>query len=303
MDIYINNEKIDFSLENEKYLYEVVSGLKAWAEQDGFQLQHISYDDNEYSFDSEDSANTPVESVSVLKVTAKSRFEVHQDNLQLLNQFVSLFLKSLESGNIKLIRDLCSEAPAVTPLIAAFLEEPQNAEGTVSASLLNNIKSLDPENINAADPHYSQLLQQLTGLKIIINERISELGDPVGELSKTVKALKTTGEELNDISVLLQTGKDREALGSVIKFSELNQKTLRLYPILKNEGFIDIEQLQIEEMSFSGFYNDFNEILNELLEAFTANDSVLIGDLLEYEVAPRLEKLIAVLENVLKENQ
>ena len=39
------------------------------------------------------------------------------------------------------------------------------------------------------------------------------------------------------------------------------------------------------------FFSDLNRILTELIEAFEAKDSVLIGDLLEYEVTPRLEGL------------
>ena len=46
------------------------------------------------------------------------------------------------------------------------------------------------------------------------------------------------------------------------------------------------------------FYRDLNRILTELLEAFHANDSVLIGDLMEYEIAPRLEQLRTFLQEV-----
>ena len=39
-----------------------------------------------------------------------------------------------------------------------------------------------------------------------------------------------------------------------------------------------------------------NGVLRDLLAAFNAKDSILIGDLLEYEVAPRLGKLLPLLE-------
>ena len=135
-------------------------------------------------------------------------------------------------------------------------------------------------------------------MKIILKERISELSDPLGELIKTTKALKLSQAEINDISVMLQTGKDREALNSIIKFSELSQKTVRLYPLLKNAEIFDFEEILINDIKLSEYYNDLNEILSELIEAFTANDSVLIGDLLEYEVAPRLESLIGAFERI-----
>jgi len=39
-------------------------------------------------------------------------------------------------------------------------------------------------------------------------------------------------------------------------------------------------------------------VLSELLEAFDARDSVLIGDLMEYEIAPRLERLRSILQEL-----
>ena len=46
------------------------------------------------------------------------------------------------------------------------------------------------------------------------------------------------------------------------------------------------------------FKEELNKILKELLEAFAAKDSVLIGDLMEYEIAPRLEQLRAFLQEL-----
>ena len=304
----INNKKIDFKLENEVLLQEVVAGLFSWAESESVHILEIKYDDNNYIPESEDCRNYPVENIKILDISVKKIAEIHQDNLQLLHQYTSLFLKSIEGANIKLIQDLKKEAEPICRLLADFLEEhnfnPEDKNSdTISGHLLSNIKALDPSNIDQDAALLNLIVQQLTGLNIILNERISELADPVGELKKTVSALKSSFDEINDISVLLQSGKDREALSRIIKFSELSQKTLRLYPILKMSGIYDINTIVIEDTPISDYYIDLNGILNELIEAFSANDSVLIGDLLEYEVSPRLKSLINVLENIVKEQQ
>ena len=301
MDIFINEEKIDFKLENETTLHEVIKGLNSWAQEDGFHIQNIYFDEKEY-FESENGSQA-LDSVNELKVAVKNRFEIHQENLQLLYQYVSLFIKSLESGNKKLLSELKCEAEPVMKLLSEFLEEKADSEDAVSASLLNNIISLDPDNFQTDDPGFIVLVRQLSGLKIILQERISEFGDSLGELSKTVAALKLSQAEINDISVLLQTGKDKEALNCIIRFSELSQKVLRLYPILSHSGYTVLENMIVDGKKFSEYYLDLNEILNELIEAFTANDSVLVGDLLEYEISPRLDGLINVLEEILEENR
>jgi hypothetical protein len=41
---------------------------------------------------------------------------------------------------------------------------------------------------------------------------------------------------------------------------------------------------------------ELTPVLRELVAAFGSRDSVLIGDLLEYEVAPRMEKIAPLLE-------
>ena len=308
MEIFINSEKIDFQLEEEILLLEVVEGLLTWANNEGVYLQQIKYDDEIYKHDYSECRNKKLDDIISLNITAKNIAEIHQENLQLLHQYTNLFLKSIEGVNVKLIEDLVAESEPVMRLLAEFLEEasfkPADTDSdTISGRLLANIRALNPSDMNEKPELLNTLIQQLTGLKIILTERISELADPIGELRKTVSALKSSLEEINDISVLLQSGKDREALNRIIKFSELSQKTLRLYPILKTSGIYDINSVVIDDRNISDYYIDLNGILSELVEAFSANDSVLIGDLLEYEVAPRLNSLIDVLENIVKEQQ
>ena len=301
MDIFINNEKIDFELENETMLHQVVDGLISWAAGGGYQIRSVQFDGAEYQSGDPACRETPVDSVKRMDLSAKNRLEIHEENLQLLHQYVSLLRKSIEGKNIKLVKELQADADSVTRLLADFLGENWSSEDSVSRRLYENLMTF-----NAAAPEENAetrnvLTNQLAGLDIILNERILELADPFGELRKTVLAMKASVEEINNISVLLQTGKDREALSSIIKFSELSQKVLRIYPVLQSGGIVDLESIEIDGNSFSGYYNDLNAILTELIEAFTANDSVLIGDLLEYEVAPRIESLINALEHLQEE--
>ena len=296
MDIFINDVKIDFQLENEKSIKDIVSGLSGWASSEGVQLQNIRIDDKDY--DSADSSFSTMElnGIGKIEVAAKSILQIHEENLQLLHQYISLMKKSVEGKNIKLIDDLKSDIDSVSALLADFLGEDIGAQQSISCQLKTRLTALHTDGRSLAAEETEPLLNMLTALDIILKERIAELANPYGELQKTVNAMKSSIEEINNISVLLQTGKDREALSSIIKFSELSQKVLRIYSVLSNSGLLDVESIDIDGMKFSDFYNELNSILTELLEAFTANDSVLIGDLLEYEIAPRSESLIKALE-------
>jgi hypothetical protein len=92
---------------------------------------------------------------------------------------------------------------------------------------------------------------------------------------------------VSEVSLLLQTGKDRQAMDRIIRFSEVTQRLLDIVPFLPK----DDERHKL--------FEELNPVLRQLLEAFDSKDLVLIGDLFEYEVAPRLTGLLPALERCL----
>ena len=50
--------------------------------------------------------------------------------------------------------------------------------------------------------------------------------------------------------------------------------------------------VRIDGKDLRAFYNELNGFLREVTTAFEEVDSVLIGDLLEYEVGPRIDALV-----------
>jgi hypothetical protein len=74
-----------------------------------------------------------------------------------------------------------------------------------------------------------------------------------------------------------------------VRFSELSQNLVRLVFTISTGK---------ENEDLQSFYRELNSVLSELLQAFETRDSVLIGDLMEYEVAPRLGRLRAILQEL-----
>jgi hypothetical protein len=89
---------------------------------------------------------------------------------------------------------------------------------------------------------------------------------------------------LSEVSVLLQTGRDRQAMDVVISFTDAAQDMVGVLPFLPP----DAERARL--------ISDLNPVLHQLAAAFDARDAILIGDLLEYEVAPRMDRLTPLLE-------
>ncbi len=101
--------------------------------------------------------------------------------------------------------------------------------------------------------------------------------------------------ELAGISVLLQSGKDSEAAGIISRLAESISGFIhafsyaRLFPAT-------YEKIRIDESSPDAFFCEFKPILEDLGNALETKDTVTVGDLSEYEISPRLEKLTQALE-------
>jgi hypothetical protein len=75
-----------------------------------------------------------------------------------------------------------------------------------------------------------------------------------------------------------------------VRFSEVSQSMIRVVSRL------GLGEALIDSKPMDEFFAEFNTMLAEVLGAFDARDSVLIGDLLEYEIVPRVLTLLAVVE-------
>ncbi len=111
-------------------------------------------------------------------------------------------------------------------------------------------------------------------------------------LQACAASLEEVEQRLVEVPLLLQTGRDRQAMEAVILLSDRLRELIRALTALRLAGRLDPAATIAGEglLTFTGGLND---VLRELQTSFENRDSVLIGDLLEYEVAPRLAGLRA----------
>jgi hypothetical protein len=147
------------------------------------------------------------------------------------------------------------------------------------------------------------------GLASLIDERLRELEDPVGELGRMEMLIREIVGRLEGLSLDIQTGKDRRAVETVQLFSSIAEKVFRIYYFLETEGF-PVQDIKVTETQSFGpdskgaargipadvFISQFNAAMKEMLAAFESKDAVLVGDMAEYELAPRLRDFYAALK-------
>jgi hypothetical protein len=102
---------------------------------------------------------------------------------------------------------------------------------------------------------------------------------------------------LRDIPVQLQTGKDGMVMETINSFSVSLQNLYQALPLLPITPIGD-KTPEIDGITLADFPAELTPLLTDLLDALKKHDTVLVGDLSEYELAPRIERLGAVLSAV-----
>lgn len=97
-------------------------------------------------------------------------------------------------------------------------------------------------------------------------------------------------EQMENVPVQLQTGKDNEANVSIAQLADTIDQFCHIASL--TSLFPEtIASIQIEGKNLLDFFSDFPNVLAELEQALESGDTVLMGDLAEYEICPRLRSL------------
>ena len=296
MDIRINDQNLDFTIEKNETLGDVVKDIEAWLDGSDLVLYSVKHEDQDLlSQPYEQWAKTPHSEVGTLNVMVKHTRELTVLNLRTILEYLDLLKQATAAGKEELLGELFSGFPA---LMESARKHFPNPDTTLQALVALFLHADAEEVLGWPEEKMQQAVKLIDLVSGNVSFRLQELQDPRAALETLSGDLKICIEEISEISILLQTGKDRQAMDTMVRFSELSQSLVRLVASVLANSADPGKQVTVGGRGLQDFYRDLNRILTELLEAFHANDSVLIGDLMEYEIAPRLEQLRTFLQEV-----
>ncbi len=297
MQITINDEPIDFTLEKERALGQVVDGIQDWLRANGFAITALRIDDTDISFESRlEWQNDAVEEVTSLEITAHHPTDLAYDKIAAAVRYLGL-IKEDGDPNSPVIADLLKGVDDVAEMIDDVLPS-QGISGSTFGIQFRNLarKTGILTDSAASGEDFSLFLSFITELINILSSMMHEIADPAAEIKALAPLLRDSLGGIGDVAVLLQTGKDREAMTQLINFIEILQKLIRVVHFLNEHALIDLGIIEIDGSRIEDFASDLNGFLRELTAAMESGDSVLIGDLLEYEIEPKLTGFLASLE-------
>jgi hypothetical protein len=293
--INVNGEPLALEVTDLTTLGEALSAIDELLETAGSIIVGLKVDGAELDPDRyPDIRDRPLSAVDSVDVDAQPIAAIKSKALRTLLELVALAGESAQT-----------ETSADWPALAAGLDDLSDAfAGLFSADELSFVQSFANlvEKAAGAAPDGGLRAEIGAGserLGILFKERLDEIESPVEEMHKTAALYAAQAEELKQVPVLLQTGKDERAMHAVLVFIEIFNKVIRLVPELRGTG-LDPHSLTIGGQGLSEFYTSFNEVLKQLSTAFENKDSVLIGDLAEYEVAPRMADFFTAIEGAME---
>ena len=141
-----------------------------------------------------------------------------------------------------------------------------------------------------------------------------EAAKPLGKDTKfefsivTINEIKASFEKLSElfaelaaqmegVPVALQSGKNLEVSESIKKLADSIDQFCHVATLasLFPETFTNTS---MNGMNFKDFFADFSPILKDFEDALQNNDTVMLGDLSEYEICPRLKEISKALKEM-----
>lgn len=291
MTIIINEQEVNFTLEGEEKAFEIYTSISAFLKESNYFIYSFSIDGDETDPE-QTSLWRDKKSIEIKKIeiTALSEKEYLLSGLLTVAEYINLLLRAVSQKSHVIIGELMIEYPSIVKNIPVLVKG--NMGELISEHLNTTLEKCGLLSGNFKEEYIEPFFSEISKISELINSAAREIENPVSELRASIEILEALIPQINDISLLLQTGKDQQAMGLIITLTELLQKILRIISLFNTEDII------IGKESYENFSGDLNSILSELAEAFSAKDSVLIGDLLEYEITPKLEALSFVVKSI-----
>lgn len=293
MRLTINGEPVRFSLEHERTLGEVAAAAERWLAGAGFVTIALSADGEDLAgIPRERWGARPLDGVEELAIGARLTGELHLEGWRAAARVLETLSAVLDDGGAGAAAsavDAGEAFDAASEAIAVLRASPAGPDAAAAAARLETaLADAAGDAAGAAARAWpanrrAEVAAIARELSTTLATLVATAADPVRAVAEAAEPVARLVPALGEVAVQLQTGRDREAMATVTDLSDAIQRLVPLVSLLPPDG--ERERLIV----------DLNATLRGLAAALEAKDTVLIGDLAEYEVAPRLTALLPLL--------
>ncbi|TGK08118.1 hypothetical protein EHO58_05825 [Leptospira selangorensis] len=313
MEIFVNEQKLESVIENEKNLGEVFDAVRRWVETNGKFLLSCVVDGEEFTQNT--MRDSSISNVSKMEFFVGEELDILISSLHELDSYVDKVgttllgrdsltekeSKELTDG-IEWIRSLLESAGKLLKLKYDQIK-PMGTGSTVSDildALSSNSSKLD------GTTAIEEFLEYLRDLKLFVMDLVArasvldlELPTLREILDTFIKAVPALKESFVKVNESYQAGKDEVATHLLTQsVSQINVLLTSFITLRQKLPGMDFSKIQIAERTFEEKTNDLNDTLASVALALEEKDIIRAGDIIEYEIPAVLDEFLPFLEKV-----
>lgn len=330
MEILIQGNKLDVTLETEKNILQVIESLEEWFSNDHKIIDQIKVDDCIIEpSERKELEKRLISETNLVEISTNDKEEYAINSLGELNDYIDRFLYQLEKNQndffdnekkekiiegLKWINEILF---SICKILSVDINTIFNNEIPISDIISqNNIALVELEthkynptifkeiicgkllsNLECLKEYFPKILSK--SLFHFSNSKKLEINNVNENLKGIISTIKAFIPIIPKIGTNLQTGKEREAFFEIKNV--LSMMDNLVYHLRKVEELLQIKYsvLKVGENCVDDINKEFNHLLNQLSEALLRNDIVLLSDLLEYEIIDKLQIYCSIFEELI----
>ncbi len=332
MELLIEGEKINYSIENEKNVKDIVNALSDWLNENNRMIKSLSIDGAEIQItDEENLIEKQIDDVQKLEINLITPVEIAYNSLYELKQYVTRFVENIEntSDENNLIENKQLMLEGINWVLEIIdnscqilhIEEGKVFYGTNSLYEIKQkikLKFLEINKKKYDNQNYIGLLNEIASdLKILNNlipilwnnaQYVMYVNKEIYEKQLVEQKIEEIENVLNnflplteEIGTFFQTGNDKVGLDNVNKILGVLENLIFFLNSMERILKIDYKTLEYEGEPVENKNKELFELIDELYNAFKDKDLVLLSDLLEYELGEKFTEYKEIVNNLKNE--
>jgi len=179
------------------------------------------------------------------------------------------------------------DALAVMAAVNRYLRE----RGRAIMAVRVDGRDLSPQAVHAQlagtdNAEIDELVVESKPIGALVNETLAELREHLPELPVACRSL----------AQIFQSEKPEQGFEPFVALADIWKNVKERQRLVVSALDLDLDELQVNGATLNRKSEELNGFLEEAVGALNAQDCVAIGDLLEYELAPRAEEEAAIVE-------
>jgi hypothetical protein len=264
MDVYIDDNPVKVDLQGEKTVGEFFMSLEPLLTNEGVRVTNLEIDGYPVPpLEIEDAFKKELNCIESIAVRTMNISELSYTALQF-----AVRLAEDDSDNVSEKINIWNDGAEKSFLFENYNGIARNIDLYLhSGSEGNNLKKSD----------ILMMLEDAKNEIIYPENSILALEDEANDIIA----------KLENLGLEIQLAHDKIAGSTILAFTNFSEKIIRLIKFLP---------LQIQNETLHEWTQNFDKSLNEFLHAYENNDTIMTGDLAEYEISPELKLLFKLLK-------